>query len=228
VLRRLISPLREFGFGAGSIYVLDRLFRMLSDELGVYLYDLMVQPVKQEPLLPPRLSRNIEFVEIGPGHADLLRMPTREDIKVSRFAQGARCLGAYRNGILFGYVWFCFGAYHEDEVRCIFDLSKAEPAAWDFDLYLFPEHRMGLGFSAIWHGAFEYLRSRGIERSFSRVSQFNIASRRAHARLGSDRVGCALFVKLWRVEIAFASLAPFIGISWAPQMKLRLTLPSPH
>jgi hypothetical protein len=226
MFRRLVAPFREFGLAAGAIYLLDRSLRALSPRLGLYVYELMVQPVSAGPLLAPRLLQNLEFVEIGPRDTDLARIPVREEIKVSRFEQGAHCLGVYRKGVLIGYCWFCFGAYEEDEVRCTYDLSRAEPAAWDFDLYVFPESRMGLGFSAVWHGAFEYLRGQGVEHSYSRVTQFNLASRRAHARLGSTRVGRAVFLKIWRIEMALASVAPYVGMTWTAQQRLILRMPA--
>src|SRR5687768_6788861 len=114
MFKRLIAPIREFGLAAGSVYLLDRLLRIISPKLGIYLYELMMQPVKADPLLPARLRHNLEFVEIGPEHHDLARMPALEEIKVARFEQGSRCLGVYRKGAFIGYGWFCFGAYHED------------------------------------------------------------------------------------------------------------------
>ncbi len=227
MLKRILSPLREFGPMAGLAYLADRALRALSPGLGLYLYELMMQPVSHDALLPARMLRNLQFVEIGRGHEDLARMPAREDIKASRFEQGARCVGAYRNGRLIGYAWFCFGAYDEDEVRCSYDLAKVEPAAWDFDVYIFPEHRMGVGFSAVWHGAFQFLRGLGIERSFSRVTHFNVASRRAHARLGSVGVGRLMVLKLWPIELMLASVRPFVGLSWSRRHRMRLSMRIP-
>lgn len=227
VMRRLLAPLREFGPLAGSAYLVDRALRKLFAKVGLYLYDIMLQPVLRDALLPPRLTRNLQFIEIGPGHPDLSRMPAREDVKALRFQQGARCLAVYRKESFVGYIWFCFHGYDEDEVRCSYDLSRVGPAAWDFDLYVFPKHRIALGFSAVWHGAFEYLSSRGIERSFSRVSRFNSASRRAHARLGSVRVGTVFIAKFWRIEVACASVAPRFGVSWSSRPRYVLDRSSP-
>jgi hypothetical protein len=212
----------ELGVIAGATYLLDRLLRLLSSRSGAYLYYLMMQPVGPNALLPERHSRHLECSEIVPGHPDLLRVAARDEIKVSRFVQGARCLGVYRKGHLIGSIWFCFGAYDEDEVRCTYDLSGVEPAAWDFDLHVFPEHRMGLGFAAIWHAAFEYLRTRGVERSYSRVTGANVASLRAHARLGSVRVGYVFFLQLVRIEVALASVAPYWALTWNSRLRLRL------
>jgi len=44
-LRRLLHPLKEFGWSGGALYLLDRLMGQLSPSLGLYVYDLMVQPI---------------------------------------------------------------------------------------------------------------------------------------------------------------------------------------
>ncbi|NUZ05186.1 GNAT family N-acetyltransferase [Piscinibacter koreensis] len=226
MLSKLRALFGELGVGAGSVYLLDRVLRKISHRCGVYLYELVVQPIGDKPLLPPRLSKNIRFHEIAEHDADMQRLLARPEIKVSRFAQGAVCLGVYRLDVLIGHVWFCFGRYEEDEVRCDFRLP-APGDAWDFDLYVFPEHRMGIGFMAVWDAAFAYLRERGVARSFSRVNRFNLASRRAHARLGSRPVGSALFVKLGHTELTLSSAAPFVGLTRRRRLALQVPNPGP-
>jgi hypothetical protein len=184
----------------------------------------MVQPISGDPLLPAGLAKNLQFVEIEAGHPDVARMPAREDIKASRFAQAAKCLGVYRKGRLIGYIWFCFGAYLEDEVRCTYVLMEADHSVFDFDLYVLPEHRLGIAFVAIWHGANKYLRARGVSYTFSRVTRFNEASRRVHAHLGGRRVASAVFLQVWVVELMVASLYPFIAITWTSSQRVRLRL----
>lgn len=222
--RRLLSPFREFGVFAGALYVLDRLMRSISPRLGLYVYELMVQPITGKALLPPNLTKNLRFAEIGAGDPDVALMPAREDIKAQRYAQGARCLGVYRKEKLIGYIWFCFERYQEDEVRCTYELTVPERSVFDFDLYVLPEHRMGIGFMAVWHGANEYLRDHGVQYTFSRLTRFNLASRRAHAHLGWRCVARAVFVQAWRVEAMFATGFPFIGLTWMPTQRLRLRL----
>jgi hypothetical protein len=222
--RRVVGPFREFGFFAGVLYALDRVLRTLSPHLGLFVYELMVQPISGKPLLPPNFARNLRFTEIARGDPDIALMPAREDIKALRFEQGARCFGVYRKDKLIGYIWFCFDRYDEDEVRCTYELAVPERSVFDFDLYVLPEHRMGIGFMAIWHGANEYLRGRGVRYTFSRLTRFNIASRRSHARLGSRCVGRTLFMKAWRVELMLADVAPFAALTWAPHQRVSMRL----
>jgi len=224
VWQRILGPFKEFGVGWGALYAADRVMRSLSPRLGLYVYEFVAQPVSSKRLFPASLSRNIQFDEIGRNHPDLVLMPARPEIKASRFEQGATCLGVYRHGKLLGYVWFCFNAYHEDEVRCTYVLSDPTHSVFDFDLYVLPESRMGLGFAAVWQAANEYLQSRGVRHTFSRMTRFNLASRRSHARLGGSRVGSALFLQAWRAECMLATLPPYASLSWGTGHGPRLWL----
>ena len=224
MLHRFVDPFKEFGLFAGALYVLDRLMRSLSPRFGIYVYEFMAQPIMARPMLAPNRTKNLRFVEIVRGDADIALMPAREDIKASRFEQGARCLGVYRKGALMGYIWFCFGKYDEDEVRCTYELAAADRSAFDFDLYVFPEHRMGIAFVAIWHAANEFLHEQGVHYTFSRMTRFNLISRRAHARLGARCVGRALFLQAWSVELMMATVFPYVALTWVPSQRVRLRL----
>ena len=100
----------------------------------------------------------------------------------------------------------------------------ADRSVFDFDFYLFPDYRLGLGFVALWNGANQFLQTRGIRYTFSRLTRFNVASRRAHAHLGWKCVGRALFLKAWRVELMLATIAPFTFLSWSGRQRPRLRL----
>jgi hypothetical protein len=224
MLAKLISPFQEFGFFAGALYVVDRLLQRFSSSLRLHFYELVVQPLAEAPLLPSNLARSVEIREIRSSDPEIALMPARPDIKESRFKQNAICLGAFRKGVLIGHIWFCFHTYEEDEVRCTFVLPEGNQAVFDFDLYLFPEHRMGLGFAGIWDGANKFLRSRGVKFSFSRLTRFNLASRRAHMRLGAQRVGRLFVLQAWRVELMVATVAPYLHLSLGTRNRARVKL----
>ena len=223
-LARLARPLREFGWAAGMAYVIDRALRKLSPSLGLYVYEFMVQPIGGPPLLPPNLSRNLTFQEIVKGDPAIAEMPAREDIKARRFEQGARCLGAYRKGQLIGYIWYATGRYEEDEVRCDYVLVDRAKSIFDFDLYVLPQYRLGVGFLGVWHGANQMLAPQGVRYTFSRLTRFNVASRRAHAHLGWKRVGVGVFLQLWGAEFMASSVAPYIGATFGPRQRITLKL----
>ena len=222
MLQRLSSPFREFGAFAGALYVIDRILGRLSSHLKLYVYEMMVQPISDKPLVAGRLGKSIEIRELRRGDPEIERMPARPEIKESRFAQGAICLGAFQKGKFIGYIWFCTGKYDEDEVRSTYHLEPPGKAVFDFDLYLFPEHRMGLGFVGLWNGANAFLHGRGIEFTFSRLTRFNLASRRAHRHLGWKLVGSAVFLQAWRLELMCATLFPYVSITIRPSGRVRL------
>lgn len=223
LLARLAGPWREFGLAAGTLYVLDRALRRVSPRLGLRVYELMVQPIGVKALLPHNLARNLTFGEIVRGDADLAKMPLRDGVVEARFAQGARCVGVWRKGALIAYLWLCFGRYDEDEVRCTYELAEPDVSVFDFDLVVLPEYRLGIGFVAVWHAAEQLLRERGVRFTFSRMTRFNIASRRAHARLGSRCIGRAIFVEVFGAEVMLATLSPFVRLTWgAHRAHLRL------
>jgi hypothetical protein len=224
VLQRLTGAFREFGLPTGLLYVLSRALQTISPRLDLYVYELVVQPLPQEPLLPERLRDAFQIREIRAGNPDIDLMPARPDVKDSRFAQGAISLGAYRRNALIGYLWLCSVAYEEDEVRCTYVLASPERSMFDFDVYIFPEYRLGRGFMALWDGASDHLRARGIDYTFSRLSLFNLPSRRAHARLGSKRVASASFLKIGTVEVMFATIRPFLHVSCRKSDRVRLEL----
>lgn len=224
LLGRLTSPFREFGFGAGLLYLLDRLLGRLSPSLGLQVYEFMVQPIGDKPLLPPNLSKNLTMRAIVEGDPEVAQMPAREEIKAQRFEQGAQCLGAYRKGELLGYLWYAQGRYQEDEVRCDYLVPDTASSIFDFDFFVLPKYRMGIGFMGVWHGANLMLAERGIRHTFSRMTRFNVASRRAHARLGARCVGRAVFFKAWGAELMLATLSPFIAFTRGPNQRVALTL----
>jgi hypothetical protein len=224
MIHKLAGVYREYGLVLGVLYGLDQVLQRLSSRLRIFVYQLMVQPITDRPLLPARFARRYEIREIKKGDAELALMSARSDIRESRFDQHAICLGAFSDGRLVGYIWFCYGKYEEDEVRCTYVLPSAEEAVFDFDLYIFPEHRMGLGFVAIWQGANAYLKARGIRFTFSRLTRFNLASRRAHDHLGWKSIGRACFLAIGPVELMLATLRPYLHLSWSRANRVRLQL----
>lgn len=221
---RLTAPFREFGPAAGAVYAADRLLKRLSPRLGLGFYELMAQPVPARPLLRPNRAQQLRGERVEPGHPALAAMPVPAEVIAARFAQGAECLAVYRRQELLGYIWFGIGRYLEDEVRVTYELADPQRTVFDFDLYVLPEHRMGLGFMAVWHVANEYLRERGVVATLSRITRFNLASRRAHARLGARCIGRMGFLKLGRLELVLATVRPWLALSLGERGRPRLRL----
>lgn len=230
LLARAAAPLREFGWIDGLLYLADQGLARLSPRCRLHVYDLMVQPVPEAPLLPARRTSKLDIREVPHGSSEMARMPARAEILQERERQGATCLGAFRGDEMIGYMWFCWTPYQEDEARCTYEFDPTAGAVFDFDLYLFPQHRMGTGFVALWNGANAYLRSRGVRATYSRMTRFNLASRRAHRHLGGRRVGQAWFLQLGPVQLMLSTLAPWMHLSLGERSRPRLRLDgtAPH
>jgi hypothetical protein len=224
MFQRIASPFREFGSAAGLLYAVDRVLSRLSTQLRLYVYEIMVQPISAKPLLPGGFRKQLAIREIRHGDPEIALMPVRPEVMAARLGRNATCLGAFRDDTLIGYMWFCGPTYEEDEVRCTYCVSPPEQAVFDFDFYLFPEHRLGLGFVALWNGANEFLTRRGVRYTFSRLTRFNLASRRAHRHLGWKLVGRAIFLQAWQAEFMAATIFPFVHLSLRKGNRVRLTL----
>ena len=205
--KRLTGPFREFGFGTGLLYVVARVLAAGSPNVGLHAYDIVAQPVSDEE---PKL---LHYVELRRNAHELDSMPPSAAVKQARFDQGAIALAVYRQDRYIGYVWLSFDRYDEDEVRCTYELPRSPKAAFDFDVYVFPEYRMGRAFAAVWQAANTFLRAHGVRQSYSRISRFNLASLRAHTRLGARRVGRATFLRVGCLQLMVATPRR-IELSW--------------
>lgn len=223
----MLAPTREFGVVAGCCYVINRALTRLSNQCGLYWYDLMAQPIATRPLLPEARLNGISYRLIRPQDPEVELMPARAEVKERRFRDGALCLGAFRGDRMLAFIWLAFGSYEEDEVRCTFALPDPDSSVFDFDLYVMPEFRLGVAFAALWHGVNRMLRERGVSFTYSRVSRFNVASRRSHERLGARRIAGVLFLKLWRTQLMMATKRPFVAISLSAKRRPIFQLRSP-
>jgi hypothetical protein len=224
MVHKLIGVFKQFGFFVGLAYGADRVLQRVSSRLRLYMYRLMVQPISEKPLVPARFTRRLHIREIGRGDPEVLQMPARKEIKELRFQQNAICLGAFQDGHLIAYMWFCFRAYDEDEVRCTYIVTPEKESVFDFDFFIFPEHRLGLAFAGLWNGANQFLRERNVKYTFSRLTQFNVASRRAHDHLGWKCVGRVMFFQAWRLEIMIGTIFPYWHLSLSETKRVHLKL----
>ena len=222
MLGRLSAPFREFGPISGCLYVADRLLQRISPNTRIFVYELMVQPIRDTSYTGMRAIKAFEHREIRAGDPALASMPVPREVIEARFKQGAICLGTFKQDVFVGYIWFAFASYEEDEVRCTYSLVPAGESVFDFDLYIFPEFRLGVAFVAIWQGAIAFLRDRGVRQSFSRLTRFNVASRRAHQHLGWKLVARAVTLRLWRLEYMTATVSPYQSVTIAGRTQLQL------
>ena len=223
-MERLISPMQEFGLLGGCLYSIDRVLSRVSSKLRLFVYEILVQPVATKPLLPARWAKKFSYREILEHDPEVRVIPVSSNVLKYRYKQGAICLGAFKNGELIGYVWFCKKLYQEDEVRCLFYLEPVHSSVFDFDLYIFPKHRGSLAFAAVWQGASNYLSNQGIEYAFSRVTRFNLVSLRSHLHLGSRSIGKAIFLRIFFWEVLISNIFPFLSLSASKNQRIKIRL----
>lgn len=198
-----------------ALFFLSRALRRLAaGHVHLYRYYLVAQPVPRRPLLSSKRGRDIEVRRVDAGEAVLQQFPRPGDVLANRFRQGAVCYAAFRDNGLSGFLWFVPGNYEEDEVRCLYRPWPSGRGAWDFDVYVTPEDRVGLTFSRLWDTAYADMRSRGVTWSMSRISAFNQGSLAAHARLGARFLGSLTFLVIGRSQVMVGGRFPFVHIGF--------------
>ena len=190
-------------------YVVYRLCALSGGIVSLHRYLIVAQPIPAKALLAPGRGRSITVQQVDIGDPVLLSLPLDRKVIEFRASQGAICFGAFKDGEIIGCLWLCLAGYQEDEVRCRYLPMPPEKSAWDFDVYLEPDHRSGLGFARLWDEANEYLRRRGVSFSWSRISAFNPRSLAAHARLGATIAGTATFLRFGPCQVMIASVPPY-------------------
>lgn len=187
---------------------------LFGPRLRIVKYYFTVQPVTPPPEDRWRRTGSFALSWVDAGSPLLAEAERPADVIRSRFAQGARCLAAANDSGLAGFLWYVPGPYLEDEVRARFLPAPAGQSAWDFDVMVLPQYRMGRLFSYLWAAAGAELAAAGIRHTISRISAFNAASLASHRRLGATIVGSAVFVCIGRVQFMASTLAPRWNVSW--------------
>jgi len=227
-LQRLWTHLRqlfaELGYWNGLLYLTGELLRRGSGgHIHLIRYAIVAQPVR-----PGRLSATGSTTLIRCVSADdplVAAFPRPTAVIAQRYRSGSICFAAQVKQRFAGFLWLSFGQHDEDEVRCRYELVDAARCAWDFDVHVEPDFRMGRTFARLWDRANQHLNERGIAWSLSRISTFNPASLRAHARLGTLRLGTATFLRVGPGQLAIFDTPPFLHLSLhrgaIPRLRLR-------
>lgn len=210
----LRHTLAQLGWPNAALYWLGRaLDKASAGRCTLHRYRFVAQYVGDTPLGPSaRRGADIDIRAHLPDEPPPDGYPRPHAVVKARFAQGAHSLTAWRGGRLAGFLWLVLDAYQEDEVRARY-LLAAPNASWDFDVWVHPDERLGWVFPRLWESARGLLRQRGIRWTCSRISAFNPASLRAHARIGTVSLGEALFIRCGDWQWMFASLAPYFHLS---------------
>jgi hypothetical protein len=213
LIGRSKAAMSELGWLNGVLYVISRALAKFPGRVRLYKYYLVAQPVSQGTLLPPHRGRHISVRLVVEGDPVVHAFPPPPEIIRRRYAEGAICLAAFEGASLVGYLWLLLGPYEEDEVGCWFIPMPEGKAAWDFDIYVVPRYRFGVGFLRLWDEANRYLKERGVQWTMSRISAFNAASLASHRRLGAIVVSQAVFIVLGSCQLAVTTVFPFVQLS---------------
>lgn len=204
----------QLGWRDGCLHVLSlALGRVSGGCVRLHKYYFVAQPVAAKAWLPGRRGAAIEVRAVGPTDPVIREFPRPPAVMPYRFEQGAICFAALKEGRCVGFLWTLLGPYREDEVRCRYVPLPEGEAAWDFDVYVAPEHRSGLVFMRLWDEANRYLAARGVRWSLSRISAFNAASLASHSRMGASRIGSAVFFSIGALQISVSNVRPRFFVS---------------
>ena len=208
------QTIRHLGWLNGCLYTLARLLTMVScDRIRLHKYYLMMQPVPEKCWLPSHRGRSFEIRQVAEFDPVIRQFPRPGWVASTRFKQGAVCLAALREGTLVGFLWLLLGSYQEDEVRCRYVPLPVGKSAWDFDVYVEPEHRNGIVFLKLWDEANRFLVAHQIQWSLSRISAFNSGSILSHTRMGAQRIGAATFLSIGSWQMSVSTVPPYIHFS---------------
>lgn len=218
------------GWFTGAIYAVAIALRRFCPFFSIEKYYVVAQPIIDRRLLPEERGKNILVRQIDHDHPLISQLPRPRDEIIRRFAGGALCFLATREDRVIGHLWITQSPYREPVHRCEFVLQSPGRTAWDFDMWIAPEERLGLAFARLWDQCNSYLRDRGVSWTCSRVSAFNLASLKAHERLGMRVMHSLFYLGAGPVELLLADVAPFIALSFSPRIfpVIEVTAPAGH
>lgn len=201
---------REYGLRVALGLAVDRLLRRISGQrCGLYWYQFYQQPVSDQSLV--REAPSLSYLWLDQHEPILEQIPRPVANLRARFEQEVKCLAVLKQEELIACAWFGYGRFHEDEVRCVYQLPAN--AVWDFDVYVAPRYRLGRTFARTWQAANAQLAREGVAHSFSRISAYNRHSILSHQRLGAVQVGTALFLRLGPLQLMCSNLAPWVSLT---------------
>ena len=213
LIARFQACLRRLGPTDCVLHCMARAAHVVSGGvITIRRYYLFSQPLAAIPTSPSHRGASIAVRRITQTDPAVGRIPRPARELVGRFASGSECLLAEMDGNVVGFLWLHFGAYDDPEAGVRFVPSPAGSTAWDFDVFVDPEHRAGFAFHRLWSEAAAWLRGRGIAHSVSLVWYNNDSSIRSHQRLGAFVVGSGLQIRLARWTFNFADRMPRVRI----------------
>lgn len=221
LLKSLRDTLSKLDRIDGLIYLFAKALRRLSGgRARVVRYHFFAQPVPREPKTHARPSLKSTVRQISADDPVIAAFPRSAAVIARRFQSGATCFVAEHDGRFTGYLWLAKGAFEEDEVRCRYEFVPSQICAWDFDVFVEPEYRIGRTFARLWDAANAYLSQEGVLWSFSRITPLNLSSIAAHQRLGLEKLCSATFICFGSTQVSFVPKTHKIPVLRHPTIAL--------
>lgn len=211
-LKSAVAFASEAGWPNAALYWLNRIFDRSGGWVridAVYLYSQHVGIT----LLPAGRGRSITVRALAADAAVALGVPVRPDLLARRRNPEVLCLAAVKDDTVLGYHWLNFGAHDDEMVRCRFVSLPEGRAAWGIELNILPAHRGGLTYARIWDETHKLLRERGALYATSYIIAWNIAGIAAEEKLGGQRLGRLVFVRIGSWQVMLAGVSPYVHLS---------------
>lgn len=225
LLARLQQNWRQLGTFTGTFYSVARLLERSSrGRIRLIRYLIVAQPVPPPLANQPPPRGKLLVRQVGADDPMVALFPRPGAVIERRFRDGAVCLVASIDDKFAGFLWLAFNRYDEDVVRCRYLLPDAQASAWDYDVYVAPEYRLGRTFSRLWGAANRLMADRGLHWSVSRISAFNTNSIAVHRRMGMVTLFPVNFLVVGEAQLTFMKRFPFLHLSLnhdkAPELRI--------
>ena len=225
LLKRFSDNIKQLGVANGLLYLAHRALHTVSGgKARIVRYFLVAQPVPQRTFGNVRASASSTTNLIAPEDPITASFPRPAEVIAKRFENGNQCIVASAGERFAGFIWIARNHYLEDEVRCLYHLNSPQNTAWDYDVYVEPEFRIGRTFARLWNAANNHLSRDGVAWTISRISAFNPGSLQSHRRLGIQTLCTATFLCIGSFQLMIAGTSPYIHFSFARKSRPTLCL----
>lgn len=229
MLAKLRVLLSDFGAADTCVFLGNRALQVISGgRCRLLKYYIVAQPVPAPRDIAPRRPGGLEVRVLSRDEILAQEWPRPQHVIARRLADGAQCVAAFSKGQMIGFQWTLIGPYEEDEVRTQFIPEPAGEAAWDFDIFVAPEHRIGRAFVRIWDETNARLHERGVRWTMSRISAFALDSRRSHARMHAQDVGACIYLCLGPVQFSLFDRQPLVHVGVSQRSRPVFRAEAPH
>lgn len=144
----------------------------------------------------PRVSVRIAHFDDVPKFSIFKKF--RKGDAMKRLKAGHICFIGEKNGEIVSYIWICFQEAYIDELER--KIQVAPSYAYGYDYYTNPDFRRTGIFTTVFKRAVDYLSQNGVKGVYDLVSSDNLPSMKAHAKIGSQKIGEIMFMRLFSLK----------------------------